>query len=268
MKCVKCNKTIDDGDNYCGYCGVNQEKYRKYLSKVEDKIHRQKDKDYDSNVKNAQKKLEALEKEKKSEIQRIAENRWADFGIKNFSYNMTEGKVLVNGTEHLFSDIKGAEIVKDDAYRIITNETGKSKKHASLGGAVAGGLILGPVGAVVGGSTLGKTKSSGKSVSNSIPTCNHLGVNINLNGFTSEIILLHKTVDQSSAAYITNLNTAQKIVDKLGTLAKTPVPSSFVKPEEEQSVKDIEKKIELAAKELRKAIEDKPNYDIPEDYLK
>lgn len=37
MKCVKCKKTIDDGDIFCGYCGINQEKFRKYINKVDDK---------------------------------------------------------------------------------------------------------------------------------------------------------------------------------------------------------------------------------------
>lgn len=268
MKCVKCKKTIDEGDTYCGYCGIHQEKYKKYLEKVENKVHKEKDKEYNNKIKTVQNKLNDLEKKKIEEIQSITNSRWTDFGSNNFLYNMTEGKISINGTEHKFSDIKGAEIVKDEAYRIITSEKGKAKKHASLGGAVAGGLILGPVGAVVGGSALGKTKMSGKSISDSIPTCNHIGVKVDINGFTSEIVLLHKTVDQTSSLYTSNLNIAQKIVDKLGVLAQTPVPRTFIKPQEEKSVKEIEKQIEVAEKELREAIDDKPTYDIPDNYLK
>lgn len=268
MKCVKCDKTIDGGDLFCGYCGINQEKYKKYLAKVENKVHKERDKEYNNKVKTAQTKLKNLENSKNTEIQRIANSRWENCGSNNFSYNMTEGIVSINGTTHKFSEIKGAEIVKEDAYRVIITETGKSKKHASLGGAVAGGLILGPVGAVVGGSALGKTKTSGKSVSNSIPTCNHIGVKVDINGFSSEIVLLNQTVDQSSNTYTSNLNIAQKIVDRLGVLSQTPVPTKFLKPEEEQSVKNLEKQIEEAAKELREVTEDKPTYEIPESYLK
>ena len=275
MKCVKCNKKIDDTDIYCGYCGIHQEKFKKYLTKVEKKIHKDRDKEYNKNVKTAQDKLQQLQKDRENEVQRIIDERWESIG-NNFSFNMTEGKVLINGTEYLFSDIKGAEIVKQDSTRIVTNTTetskGKSRKHASLGGAVAGGLILGPVGAVVGGSALGKTTSKGTTNvitnSNAIPTCYHIGINVDLNGFTTEIVLLSNTVDQSSNVYNNTINDAQLIIDKLRILSKTPVPKKFLKPEEEKTVLDIEKEIELAAKELKIVSDNKPTYEIPESYLK
>lgn len=268
MKCVKCNKIIDDGDLFCGCCGINQAKFRKYINKVAGKIHKGRDKECSNRLKQAQNKLKQLEKAKQNEINRISNSRWRSCGSDSFSYNMMEGKVNINGNMYLFSDINGAEMIKEDEYRVVTTETGKSKKHASLGGAVAGGLILGPVGAVVGGSVLGKTKSTGQSISNSIPTCNHIGVNVNIKGFNSEIVLLTKTVDKTSSQYTSNVNTAQKIVDTLRNLASTPVPKSFLKPEEEKTVLDFDPQIETAAKELQDVVADKPNYDIPESYYK
>ena len=276
MECIKCKKTIDDGDLFCGYCGINQEKYKKYLEKVENKIHKERDKEYNNKVKSAQNKLQQLKNSKEREIKRIAESRWQSLGTKDFLFNVVEGKIMINNSTYLFSDIKGAEIVKQDSFRTINNSTstnkGKSRKHASLGGAVAGGLILGPVGAVVGGSALGKTTNKGKTNtitnSNEIPTCYHIGVNVDLNGFNTEIVLLSQTVDQSSAIHNNTVKNAQMIVDKLRSLSKTPVPTKILKPEEEQSVLDIEKQIEIAAKELKETTDDKPTYEIPESYLK
>lgn len=275
MKCVKCQKKIDDDDIFCGYCGINQAKFIKYLEKVEEKIHKDRDKEYNIKVKNAQNKLARLEKAKQNEINRIATSRWKSIG-NNFTYNLTEGIVSINGTTYPFSDIKGAEMVKNDGFRTVTNTTGtnnqKSKKHASLGGAVAGGLILGPVGAVVGGSALGKTTTKGNNnqvtTSDEIPTCHHIGVNVNIKGFNTEIVILSKTVDQSSSAYNNSVNTAQMIVDQLRALSSTPVPKSFLKPEEEQTVLNYNPQIEAVAKELQETIKDKPNYDIPESYFK
>ena len=267
MKCVKCKKEIDEGDLFCGYCGINQAKFIKYINKVGDKIHRDRDKEYNQNVSTAQNKLKQLENAKQQEINRIASTRWQNCGNANFSYNITEGKINVNGSVHKFSEIKGAEITKQDSYRVITTETGKSKKHVSLGKAIVGGVVFGPLGALAGGA-MGNTTTNGQTLSNSIPTCNHIGVNVNLDGFASEIVILSKMVDQSSSDYNNSLSTAQKIVEKLGELAKTPVPKSFLKPEEEKSVLDFDPQIELAAKELQKTVKNKPTYEIPESYYK
>lgn len=275
MKCVKCKKIIDDVDIFCGYCGINQIKFAKYLEKVSNKIHKDRDKEYNNKVKNAQNKLKQLENAKENEINRIAQSRWQSIG-NNFAYNLTEGIVSINETKYPFTDIKSAEMVRSEGFRTVTNTTGtnnqKSKKHASLGGAIAGGLILGPVGAVVGGTALGKTTTKGKNdqvtTSNDIPVCHRISVNVNIKGFNTEISVLSKTVDQSSPIYNKSINTAQSIVDQLRVLSTTPVPKKFLKPEEEQTVLDYNPRIEAASKELQEAIKDKPNYDIPESYFK
>lgn len=276
MLCVKCKKQIDNRDIFCGYCGIHQEKYKKYLGKVNNKIHKEQDKEYNKKVKNAQNKLKQLQNSREKEIQRIENNRWQSIGDKSFSFNMTEGKIIVNGSTYLFSDIKGAEIIKQDSFRTITNtiETNKnkSKKHASLGGGLLGAAVAGPVGAVVGGSVLGKTTQKGKTNtvtnSNDIPTCYHIGVNVNLKGFNTEIVLLSKTIDQSNPIHNNTVKTAQLIIDKLRNLSQTPVPKKYLQPEEEESILNIDKEIESATKELKKVSDDKPTYEIPESYLK
>ena len=275
MKCVKCSKEIDEGDLFCGFCGVNQVKFKSYLEKVSQKIHNDRDREYNNNVRIAQNKVNQLEQSKKNEINRIEKSRWTVI-TNNFAYNKTEGKVKINGQNYVFTDIKGADVNIKEGFRTVANTTGtnkvKSKKHASIGGAVVGGVILGPLGAVVGGSALGKTTTKGHNnqvtTSNDIPVCYHVGVLINLNGFNSEIVILLNTVDQSSYTYKNAINCAQKIIDALRELVNTPVPETWLKPEEEQSVLAFDIQIENAKKELQKVVEDKPNYDIPDSYYK
>ena len=115
---------------------------------------------------------------------------------------------------------------------------------------------------------MGKNTTSGRSISNEVPMCNFIGVNVDINGFFVQIPVLDKNVEQSSNTYKDSVNIAQSIVSKLQQLATTKVPTNFLKPEEEQSVLDLDNKIKETKKELQKTIDDKPNYDIPESYFK
>lgn len=265
MKCVKCNNLIGEEDIYCGYCGVNQARFIKYLNKVADKIHKDRDNAYNSNVRLARRKLSQLEQDKKSEIERIENSRWTRVN-DNIKYNKIEGVVLINNERYNFDEIKGAEIVKNNSYRVVTIESGESKKHVSLGKAVVGGALFGPIGALAGGA-MGKTTSSGNTTSNSIPICTYIGVKINIKGFDLEVAILSNSIDCASNIYKTKINEAQKIVDNLRIISTYPVPKKSLKAEEEQSVLDYDLKIEMAAKELKKTIEDRPKYDIPNSYF-
>lgn len=180
--------------------------------------------------------------------------------------NRTEGKIRINNSEALFSSIRGANVNIQPGIRVITTEQSQSKKHASLGGALVGGAILGPIGAVAGGIGTGKTKTTGTATSNQIPTCLHLGVTVNIDGFVSEIVLLSGQVDQSNRKFLNAQSQAQNIVSLLGALSKTPVPQSFIKPEEETSVKNIEAQIEQAQNNLQSAIADRPSYALPNTF--
>lgn len=246
---------------------VNEPKYR---DKVIAKIHKNEDAAYDKRIKQIEQERDRLSKEKTKEITRIANSRWEKLAGGKVLVNRTEGKVQVNNTTVSFSSIKGAELNMMTGSRIVTTENTKtkSKKHASLGGAVVGGLVAGSIGAVAGGFVLGKTtgKTTGTTVSNQIPTCVHLGVMVNIDGFVSEIVLISNSVDQSSAIYTKAQSEAQNIIAQLGVLAKTPVPTSYLKPEEESSVKAIENNINSKQIELQMAIADKPQYAIPNMY--
>lgn len=155
-------------------------------------------------------------------------------------------------------------------FRVVTKENShsKSKKHASLGGALAGSILMGPAGTVIGGVGLGKTKTktTGKSVTNQIPTCMHLGVLVNIDGFTSEIVLISSQVDQSGLIFNRAQSDAQTLISQLGALAHTPVPTSFLKPEEEMSVKAIDDQISNKREEVETAIADRPVYTLPAMY--
>lgn len=246
---------------------VNSKKQR---DKVMYSIHRDMDTAYYKRIKTIESERNKLSKPRTAEIARIANNRWEKQVDGKLMINHTEGKIRVNNSECLFSSIKGAELNVMMGYRVITTEhsDSESKKHASLGGAVVGGLILGPIGAVAGGIALGKTKkqTSGTTVSYKIQTCTHLGVFVNLDSFSSEIVLISNQVDQSSYTYTKAQSDAQKIISMLGTLSRIDVPTSFLRPEEEASVRNIDAQIERKQQELEVAIADKPSYNIPKRY--
>ncbi len=246
---------------------VNNPKYR---TKVIDRIHKEKDCEYEKKVKTVEKERDKLIRERTDEITKIANARWEKVAGGKLEINRTEGKARINGSECLFSSIRSAEVNMLSGFRVVTKENShsKSKKHASLGGALAGSILMAPAGTVIGGVGLGKTKTktTGKSVTNQIPTCMHLGVLVNIDGFTSEIVLISSQVDQSGLIFNRAQSDAQTLISQLGALAHTPVPTSFLKPEEEMSVKAIDDQISNKREELETAIADRPVYTLPAMY--
>ncbi len=242
---------------------VNDSKYR---DKVIANLHKNMDRAYEDRIKAIRRQGEQLCQARVNEIQRIARSRWQVYASGNLLVNQTEGKIKVNGSDFYFTSIKGAEINQLDGYRTVTTEKGKTKKHGSLGGAVVGGVLLGPAGAVVGGVGLGKKEHITTSETNQIPTCNHLGVLVNLDGFTSEVALISAPVDQSSKEFFQAQHDAQTLIGLLNRLSTTPVPETFLLPEQEASVKNLENQITEAQKKLQLAIEDKPVYALPPVY--
>ena len=238
-----------------------------FKKKVIDKVHSDADNDYRRRVGNAQHRVKRLESSRMREIKRIEEARWENLIPKKIRYNMTEGVLIINNSRARFSDIKGAAVNIKESYRTITKEEGKSRKHASVGGALVGGLCFGAVGAIVGGAALGKTTHQGTVDTNNIPTATHIGVVIDINGFINEIPLLDKTIDQDSKEFISTVRKAQDIISKLQYLAGTPVPENFLKAEEEESVLLIDAQIVRAKDLVEFEKANVPRYDIPSRYL-
>lgn len=222
--------------------------------------------EYNSKLKECENHLKQLYNEREEHINRIYEERWQKVSDGELYYNLVEGKIRFNENEYYFSSIKGAEISKNETYRIYTTETGKSRKTGSVIGAVAGAAVLGPIGAVVGGASLGGTNNSGQSVSNSVPVCHHLGVLVDIDGFKDEIFILNKTVDQTSKTYEKALQSANNIVNKLHYLSSQPVPGNPLKIEDEKIIKEIDQKIEKAKLELNSIKSNQFEYSIPQKY--
>ena len=242
---------------------VNEPTYRK---RVIEQLHKEQDAQYTKRIKVLKSEKEKLISKRKKEIERIETERWESVANGKLLINTTEGKVRFNKSEFLFSDIKGAEINIRFTNNVVTDEKGASKKHASLGGGVLGGLVGGVPGAIIGGVGLGKKKTKATTTQTEIPMCNHIGVLVDINGFVSEIVLLSEQVEESSSTFDKTQMVAQEIISKLAVIAKTPVPSTWLKVEDEPSVKEFDIKIIDKENEIQVAIDDKPTYKIPDMY--
>lgn len=237
-----------------------------YREMVLSRAYNEQDERYCQNIEKLSSNISELQEMREREITRIARSRWHSCANGKLLINYTEGKIQFGQSEALFSDLRGAEINIVNSYRVITTETGESKKKASVGGAIAGGFFYGPIGAVAGGVGLGKTKSDKNSVMNQIPTCTHLGVYVNIDGFISEILLLTSEVDQSSDEFTDAYEQAQSIISRLRDASKKPVPKKYLSPAQEASVKRIEQQIEDKQNELEDALNEKPEHAIPSMY--
>lgn len=242
---------------------VTDPKYReKALSKSREELEKQ----YQNDIKLMKSERDRLVNLRQQEIYRIENSRWEVYANGQLRINWVEGCVLINNNRVLFSDIRGAELNSQDGFRTQTTETSTIKKNPSIGGAIAGGIIGGKTGAVIGGAGLNKARTTTNSYTNSIPTCNHMGVVIDVDGFKQEVIIINSQVDQSSKIYMSAYNEAQHIIMRLREVSHTSVPQSFIPANEMQSVKDIEKQIDIANEKLNFAINNRPQYKIPPKY--
>ena len=205
-----------------------------FRNKVESKVRKDADDAYERRIKNCQVNLDDLEEKRDAEIRRLTEARWETVGDTKVKFNMTEGKVLVNGNEYLFDGIISAELNKEDSYRLVAGKA---------------------------------TKENPDPDSVRVETCNHVGVMVNIGGYQSEVVLLKITADQTDKLYTKAMNNATEVINKLRYLATVPVPESFLPVEEEATVLAIDEKIIEANRELDAAKADKPTYDIPSQYL-
>ncbi len=235
----------------------------KYREKVLVKVRKEEDEQYQNNVILAKNEREKLINLRQQEIARIENSRWEIYSNGQLRINWIEGCVVINNTRVLFSCIRGAELNIQDGFRTETTETSTTKKNPSVGGAVAGGLIGGKTGAVIGGAALNKARTTTHAYTNSIPTCSHMGVIIDVDGFKQEVVMINLQIDKSSQLYMSAYNEAQHIIMRLREVSRTPVPQTFIPSHEMQSVKDIEKQIDNATERLNYAINNRPQYKIP-----
>ena len=107
---------------------VNNPKYR---AKVIDRIHKERDREHEKKVKTVEKELDKLIKVRTDEIKKIANARWEKVAGGGLEINRTEGKVRINGSEHLFSNIQGSELNMLSGFRVVTKEQSHSKSKKS-----------------------------------------------------------------------------------------------------------------------------------------
>lgn len=242
---------------------LNNEKYRKRKTK---NLYKQEDKAYKRKIYIQKKAIKRLTKKRTKEMMKQEKMRWID--VESLKINQEEGKIAINKEICWFSDIKGASLNCIYGNRSISQTTGKSisKKKASLGGAILGGMVN-PIGAVIGGSVLGKTKTNieQSTSTNYKTTCEHLGVNVNINSFISEIVILNRSVDQDSAEYTNSMEKAHKIISVLQQVSKTPVPQNVERLEDKASVADITKRMEEATRKLEFVIQNRPKHELPDE---
>lgn len=245
-----------------GSIKINLKKYEtdnKYRDSIVEKVHKNADNDYEKKIAFANRQIESLTNQRLSEIKKLEKKRWVKEG--KIFVNTEEGKVMINKLSGFFSDIISVEIRCISSVNQETISKGKSKKHASLGGAVVGGVLGGGLGATAGALTMGKTTSEAKTNTYNTPICDHLGVLVNLKGTFTEIVYVEKRIDQSDKKYISLENEAKTCEYRLKTLSQTPVPQ-YVQPlEEKPSVLVIDSQIAEARKELDLCVADTPDYD-------
>ena len=205
-----------------------------FRNKVESKVRKAADDAYERRIRNCEINLQDLEDQRADEIQKLTAARWETVGEAAVKFNMTEGKVSINGAESLFSAIIGADLNKEDSYRLVAGKA---------------------------------TKDQPNPPSVKVETCNHIGVMVNVGGYQTEVVLLQVTVDQTDKTYVRAMKNAKDIITKLRYLATVPVPESYLPVEDEASVIAIDDKIIEANRELDAAKADKPTYDIPAQYL-
>lgn len=237
-----------------------------YRRKLIEKIHKDSDKEYSYAVSKCESVIASLERLKRKEIEKINKDRWL-CEYENFQYNITEGKVMINGSTARFYDIRGAAVNINESQRVVASEEGEKKKHVSIGGAVVGGLVFGAVGAAVGAATLGKRSHYTNAETDTIPTANRVSVVVDINGFQNEIILLDHKVDQDSDEFKLAIKEAQKIISKLQYLSTYPVCDSYIEVENEPVVVEIQRQLTEAYIKLQLAKENIPTYEIPSYYL-
>ena len=127
---------------------MNEEKKRfkyennlKYRERVNKKIRRRTDKQYDKKLKKLQFEEKSLSEARLKVIKKLQEARWEPLYKKNIIVNRTEGKIRINGTDYLFENIGNTRLITNISNSTVTSGRVKTKFKPSIGGALAGGSL-------------------------------------------------------------------------------------------------------------------------------
>lgn len=141
-------------------------------------------------------------------------------------------KKIDNSTVYDYSDIVDFELLED----------GNSISKGGLGRAIAGGLLFGGVGAIVGGVTGGKKAKQ---------TCTNLKIKITLNDLRNPVIyipFISSEVKKDSFVYTSSYSSAQEIMSMLQIMCETQKIKSI------QETQEVNNKVETisVADEIKK----------------
>ena len=194
------------------------------------KIHAKIDKEHNRQLSDLKKEMSSLPQQKQQEIARRKKFRINSYANGRVQTNRVEGYILIDNVRYKFADIQGARIESSfDTYVSETKSTGKTKKKVSLGGAVVGGMLAGPVGAAAGAAMMGGSKYKGDTQAAKVETVEHYTVLINVRGFETAIAA-------------TSADDAQRMVDELRRVSQMPQPTKIIPVEEEEAVKAFDVK--------------------------
>lgn len=140
----------------------------------------------------------------------------------NFYINQEYKKLKVNKREICFGDIINVDLIEDEesiSKTTGTNKTkGKAQKHIAPIKGIIGGAVLGPAGAMIGG-TSGKTDIKSKTKVNTttknIYYCTNLSIKITLNDINNPMIMynfISMRTDKNSYIYKNNYDKAQRCI--------------------------------------------------------
>ena len=168
---------------------MNEEKKRfkyennlKYRERVNKKIRRRTDKQYDKKLKKLQFEEKSLSEARLKVIKKLQEARWKPLYKKNIIVNRTEGKIRINGTDYLFENIGNTRLITNISNSTVTSGRVKTKFKPSIGGALAGGSMYGVAGAAAGGVLFGKEKTRDTRRTATVTNCTYVGVEVIMYG--------------------------------------------------------------------------------------
>lgn len=115
--------------------------------------------------------------------------------------------------------VTNVEILEEEHGGVITKTSGKDKRKVSIGKGIVGGIILGPAGAIIGG-TQGKVKKNSTSLSEDVVFCDSLSVKISIKDEEPLILpLISEAINKKEKQYTQQLKMAQTILNEFETLA-------------------------------------------------
>ena len=237
-----------------------------YRDRMTRKVQKQADSAYAKRIKDAEKQLDIAVRRREQELTRCAEARWAVLG--SVGVNETEGLVRINGNIYPFTAVRSARINCLYGSRYVTTQQGRSRSHGHstmTGGGL--GVHVGRVTVGTGrghGQSVTNTKSRSVTQINTIPTCDHLGIEVDLDGFVNEILILTGSVDQDSRQFAQAMNLANTLIGVLQKMSRAPMPANVLPVEQEPSVLALDREVTAANHALQTARSAVPSYELPQ----